>query len=187
MGETILFHADQRSFSVPLIPRPETDSGKPKNFGLFLPDRYRGCWPTEPQLVMLRRDLGITSVLTLYSTIDPYETEALGSLGVFLAKEGLRHDAVDIDTANSFLEAAQLLLSTQKPSYLHCGSGANRTGITVLVASLLQEKKEKKIIDESRISKLLSEAISYGFDFDNPRRKKDMEDVLAMLLIKRII
>lgn len=180
MSETILFQTDRESFHVPILPRIDSDSNKPMNFGSFLPNRYRGGWPTYEQLAGLKKDLGVLSVLTLYSSKDPQESASLELLRVNTASERIRHNTVNIDTVYSYFAAARLLLSTHKPSYLHCATGANRTSIVALIASLFQEKAYGKSTDRATLVKLLSEATSYGFDFDKPERKIDMEKVLAL-------
>ena len=187
MNEVILFHTDQISFCVSLPPRIETVSNRPRNFGSFLPDRYRGSLPTDHQLTGLKRDLGIVSVLTLYSLEDPHESVLLEPLKILTAKEGVKHDTVNIDIVDSFFTAAILLLSAPKPSYLHCTTGANRTSIVALIASLFEEKANGRAANETKVIELLSEAISYGFDFDKLDRKKDMEDILALSTARNLI
>ena|SRR3989338_7030029 len=186
MHEVVKFNAGDRTFTAPVPSERKQAFFELNNFGLIMPDRYRGAWPKDLQFVGLLK-LSVSSVLTLVNFSDQQTIQRLHQLESALQEKNIHHIIVDAHDAETFFTAARLLLETTKPSYLHCSSCANRTGIVTMITSLMQQQLDGKIVDENVVTELLSEAISYGFDFDKPDRKKDMEDVLVLAIISNLI
>lgn len=186
MSEVPRFFADKNYFDTTLPSKEKESYFELDNFGLILPEYYRGSWPKDNKLEGLS-NLKIATVLTLYSSSDSSEVQRLDELDHILSRKGIGHIAVDIIEVESYFTAASLLGEISKPSYLHCSAGANRTSIVTVIFSLMHLQSIGEKVDCSLLGGLVSEAISFGFDYHKPARKKDMEDALQLAMVRGLI
>ena len=134
--------------------------GFPENFGVVIEGSiYRGALPLTEHIDVLRR-LYIKEVVSLYS-LDS-ESQQIAKLASTLKAGGLQHKLYNTDLGEPvFLEAARYIIERvgKIVIYLHCAGGSNRTGQIVILIKLL--------LGQNNMVELLTEAIRYGFGWQN--------------------
>lgn len=134
--------------------------GFPENFGVVIEGSlYRGALPLTEHIDALKR-LYVNEVVSLYSLGS--EFQQIAELASALKAGGLQHKLYNTDLGEPvFLEAAQYLVKRAREMviYLHCAGGSNRTGQIVILIKLL--------LGQNNMVELLTEAIKYGFGWQN--------------------
>lgn len=134
--------------------------GFPENFGVVIEGSlYRGALPLTEHIDVLKR-LYVNEVVSLYS-LDS-ESQQIAELASALKAEGLQHKLYNTDLGEPvFLEAARYIAERagKMVIYLHCAGGSNRTGQVVILVRIL--------LGQNDIIELLTEAIRYGFGWQN--------------------
>lgn len=181
--KTVEFFIDGTSIqvSIPKGQRIYTDSQFPQNFGKVHDGLYRGSWPNAEQLNRMRNALGIKTVVTLHSNYGE-EPRKLAQLRSQLLS-GMFHYDLEVQSASSFIVAAQTVIGLEGPTYIHCSAGANRTGKTVLIAQILLDCNSGRVVTQPRLQQYLSQALEFGFDHEKSY-KRVLEEALEILLLE---
>lgn len=174
-----------RGFSIQ-IPVPQaqksfSDGQFPKNFGKVNNYLYRGSWPKEEQLNRMQDTLGIKTVVALHSNYGE-EPSKLAQLKKELPV-GMALCEVEVLDASSFILAAQTVIYLEGPTYIHCSAGANRTGKTVLIAQILLDCNQGRVVTQPRLQEFLSQTLEFGFDHEKSY-KRVLEEALETLLLQ---
>lgn len=180
---TIWFAISGFSIQVQIPPHSTIsyDGVFPKNFGAVNKNLFRGSWPNASQLNTMQESLGIRHLVSLHSR---YGSESLELAHLRqIVPHGMAHQEVEVQTALSFIAAAQRVIELTEPVYVHCNAGANRTGKTILIAQILKENSCGRVVKKDQLQLLLAQALAYGFDF-NKSYKHVLEEALEILLLQ---
>ncbi|GIK84316.1 MAG: hypothetical protein BroJett025_09380 [Patescibacteria group bacterium] len=161
--------------------RSDSSGQFPRNFGMVNDTLYRGSWPNAEQLNRMGNKLGLKTVVTLHSKYGE-EPRKLALLRSQLPA-GMRHYDLEVQSASSFIVAAQTVIGLEGPTYIHCSAGANRTGKTVLIAQILLDCNCGRVVTQPRLQQYLSQALEFGFDHEKSY-KRVLEEALEILLLE---
>ncbi|MEK7172395.1 MAG: hypothetical protein AAB740_00240 [Patescibacteria group bacterium] len=148
--------------------------GFPENFGVVIEGAlYRGASPLAEHLDALK-GLLIKEIISLYSLSS--ESQQIAELISSLQTGEFQHKLYNTDLGESvFLEAARYVVKRAKETaiYLHCAGGSNRTGQVVILVKLF--------LGRNNMVELLTEAIKYGFGWQNTGYCDFLESLIEKL------
>lgn len=172
------FLVNREAFDIPVPERTPAVIPSLCNSGYRdYPLHRRGSWPFRPELLIA---LGVKSVTSLVAQTN--EVDAARTMQRFYGANGIDHRIWVLSDSPSHVLAAKDCITTadDRPSYIHCRDGANRTGIVAALANLYSYAKENQVpAREAELVGQLTTSLAYGFDHTRRTQVVAMQDALS--------
>lgn len=153
----------------------------PKNFGQVSKKLYRGSWPKSTEFLL---DLGITEVVSLFSSSDSKEKGWITELQQMITGISIKHTIIDIQSNDDLWKATDHIFQSDGLIYVHCQAGANRTSIVCLLSEIMRLGPE---LASKMTPMLINDAINYGFDYHKEKYRQILCDVLTQAQNKGLL